>query len=171
MADQLFTVEGEEDYQNGLLYLRGNAQTPVDIRKAFEYFNKAAEAGHSEAKFQVGYLYLYGEPDILKNETKAMKSLKQAADDGISIAQFYCGMGYFYGKGVEKNTETGIEYFKKSAQQEYYLAADFLAEIYLTGTEVEKDMDKAKMYNDQARVQGNQNAELRSIRIMFRPKE
>lgn len=66
MEEKLFVIEGEEDYQKGLRYLRGNTETPVDIRKAFEHFNKAASVGHSEAKFQVGYLYLYGEPDILK---------------------------------------------------------------------------------------------------------
>ncbi len=60
MEENLFVIEGEEDYQKGLLYLRGNVETPVDIRKAFEYFNKAASVGHSEVKFQVGYLYLYG---------------------------------------------------------------------------------------------------------------
>lgn len=37
----------------------------------------------------------------------------------------------------------------------------------MTGTEVEKDIDQAKMYNDQARVPGNQNAGIRDIRIIF----
>ncbi|MBD5456851.1 MAG: sel1 repeat family protein [Lachnospiraceae bacterium] len=170
MEENLFTIEGEEDYQKGLLYFKGSVETPVDVRKSFEYFNRAASVGHSEAKFQVGYLYLYGEPNILKNEKRAMQCLKSAADDGIAIAQFYCGIGYFCGNGIEKNVEVGIDYFKKSAKQGYYPAADFLAEIYLTGTEVEKDINKAKMYNDQARVQGNQNAEIRSIRIMVSPK-
>ncbi len=113
---------------------------------------------------------MYGEPNILKNEKRAMQCLKGAADDGIGIAQFYCGIGYFCGNGVEKNVEVGIDYFKKSAKQGCYLAADFLTEIYLTSTEVEKDIDKAKMYNDRARVQENQNAEIRSVRIMLSPK-
>ncbi len=167
MEDNLFVIEGEDDYQRGLAYLRGNAETPIDIRKAFEFFNKAANVGHSEAKFYVGYLYLYGEPNILKNEKRAMQCLKSAADDGISIAQFHCGIGYFYGKGVEKNVEVGIDYLQKSAKQKYYLAIDFLAEIYLTGTEVEKDINKAKMYNEQAIEQGSENAKRRSTPIMF----
>ncbi len=99
-----------------------------------------------------------------------MQCLKSAADDGIGIAQFYCAIGYFYGNGIEKNVEVGIDYFKKSAKQGYYLAADFLAEIYLTGTEVEKNIDKAEMYNNQARVQGNQNAERRFMRIIMSSK-
>lgn len=170
MDDSLFVIEGEEDYQKGLLYLRGNSEIPIDIRRAFEYFNKAAKVGHLEAKYQVGYLYLFGEPNILKNEKLAMQCLIEAADGGIGVAQFYCGVGYFYGNGVEKNVEVGIDYFKKSAKQGYYLASDILAEIYLTGIEVDKDIEKAKMYNDQAWVLGNPNAEIRSIRILVSPK-
>ena len=170
MENSLFVIDGEENYQKGLLYLRGNTETPINIRKAFEYFNKAASVGHSEAKFQVRYLYLYGEPSILKNEKKAMECLKGAADDGISIAQFYYGAGCFYGNGIEKDVKAGIDYLKKSAEQRCYLAADLLAEIYLTGAEVEKDINKAKMYNNQARVQGNQNAEIRFIRIVTSQK-
>lgn len=94
-----------------------------------------------------------------------MQCLKSAADDGIGMALLYCGMAYFYGNGVEKDVKVGIDYLIESANQNNVFAADFLAEIYLTGIEVEKDIYKAEMYNNQANVPGNQNAQIRFLRI------
>lgn len=169
--EKLFNIEGEEDYQKGIIYLGGNSETPIDIRKAFEFFNKAAQFGHVEAMFQVGYLYLFGEPNIMRNDKKAIQCFEKAANAGLGIAQYYCGIGYFYGNGIEKDVNVGLDYLVNSAKQGYYLASDILAEIYLTGTGVEKDLKKAEQYNNKARVPGNQNAEIRFVRIMMEPKE
>lgn len=121
MKENLYIIEGEEDYQKGLLFFNGNAETLIDIRKAFEYFNKAANVGHPEAKYHVGYLYLYGEPYILKNECRAMQCLKEAADEGIGLAQFYCGIGYFLGNGIEKDINVGIDYLKSRLNKDIIL--------------------------------------------------
>lgn len=166
IEENLFEIEGKEDYQKGLLYFKGNMETPVDIRKAFECFNKAARVGHLEAKYYVGFLYLYGSPYVLKNEMMGMNIMKELADDGFEMAQFCYGYGLFYGLGVEIDTTFGIEYLKKSARQGNIMAANLLAEVYLTGNGVQKNKILAQQYNEQARLSGIEEAEFRKIRIM-----
>lgn len=162
-----FTVDGEEEYEKGLIYLNGSATEIKDWRKALRYFKEAAQKGHKEAIFQVGFLYMYGEPMIMRNTKYASDCFKEAADSGIGIAQFYFSVCCLSGCGIDKNETMAFEYCLKSANQNIFQAMDMISEMYLYGVGTEKDLNKAEYYNNCVRGKGNTNSEIRFVKIMM----
>ena len=171
MNENIYVLEGEDDYRKGLSYLSMEPVTMENIRSAFDCFNKAANSGHVESKYQLGKLYAYGAPFILQNLIRAAKCFKEAADGGIALAQYQFGIYSFNGTGVEKNVEEGMRYLELAASQNIGAAANFLAEIYLRGNEVPEDLEKAKFYNDKAREFGVLDASKRMVEIISLKKE
>lgn len=171
MNENIYMLEGEEDYRKGLSYLYMEPVTMENIRSAFDCFNKAANSGHVESKYQLGILYEYGMPPVLRNLDRAAKCFKEAADGGIALAQYQFGIYSLSGTGVEKNVEEGIRYLELAANQGIGEAANCLAEIYLRGNEVPEDLGKAKFYNDKARKFGVPDASKRMVEIISLKRE
>jgi uncharacterized protein len=73
-----------------------------DKRKAFKWYLKAAEQGHSSAQYNIGNMYNQGD-GTLKNNTQAFKWWKMSAEQGDASAQNNLGWAYGNGKGVVKN--------------------------------------------------------------------
>lgn len=171
MNENIYMLEGEEDYRKGLSYLSMEPVTMENIRSAFDCFNKAANSGHVESKYQLGILYECGMPPVLRNLPRAAKCFKEAADGGIALAQYRFGIYSLNGTGVEKDVEEGIRYLKLAVTQGIGEAANCLAKIYLRGNEVPEDLEKAKFYNDKAREFGVPDASKRMVEIISLKKE
>jgi len=73
-----------------------------------------------KAKFEAGYY------------RDAFRQLLPAAIEGNQQAQYAIGYMYYYGYGVPLDTETGIFWIKKSADQHYPLAVQALATMQKT---------------------------------------
>ena len=91
--------------------------TAKNLKKAFHWYQKAAEGGHIEAQYNLDCLYDKGE-GTAKNLKKAFhwyqkavegrhieaqNNLKEAAEGGYIEAQYNLGYLYEKGEGVEKN--------------------------------------------------------------------
>lgn len=99
------------------------------------------------------------EEDIYKNALSAYNNgdydnalvlLRPAADRGFYKAQNLLGECYYYGKGVKKDLELAVFWFKRSAEQGYAPAQHNLGESYLFGKGVEKDVEKALYWSKKA---------------------
>ena len=89
---------------------------PQDYRKAFNYFEKAAERNDSQALLNLGFMYRKGiacEVDLLKAEELYLRADALGDDEanGILAEVYLFGMG-----PVKQDVKKGLEYAKKSVE-------------------------------------------------------
>ena len=162
----LFKIEGEEDFLEGLRLIYSNEQWSV--RRAFGYFCLAADKGHTEAIFQVGYWSIFCPSQILQNSSRAFECFKISAESGLLIAKCYLAECYFMGIGVQKDEKVAVELLEDSFKLGCSRAAYLLAHIYQYGFgSIEADSDKAKEYNNYARQANLPIAEIQYISLIM----
>jgi len=61
------------------------------------------------------------------------------AEDGNPKYQFYTAKAYYFGKGVDKDLNKAVYWYKKSSEQGYPIAKNNLALMYADGEGVKKD--------------------------------
>lgn len=89
---------------------------------AYQYFQKAAEAGHAEAQRKLAFHYL-GNCDDQSERAKALPWLKKAAEAGDARSQYHLGKCYTEGTmGVDRDEQTALDWYWKAARQGYWLA-------------------------------------------------
>jgi TPR repeat protein len=93
-----FTLEGKGVEQN--------------YDEAIQWFEKAAQVGYSEAQKALGLFYYTKE-----NYEKSKYWFQTAAQQGDGDAQIYLANLYLEGKGVSLDSNKGISWLKKSAEQ------------------------------------------------------
>lgn len=166
MSNEINT--SESNYQRGIKLIYGIGDSEINKREAYVYLSKSVEEGNVEACIELGLLYLFGEPEVNRNYGKAFDLFKKAADEGFAKAQFLLGECYSYGYGVPKNIQEAIKYYKKSSSQNYLIADDRLAYIYLTMKELADDsyLDKAYKHNERTRGHGFLYSEERYLYIL-----
>jgi TPR repeat protein/tRNA A-37 threonylcarbamoyl transferase component Bud32 len=109
-----------------------------DLRKAAEFYEKAAENGDLRAQYDIGWMYKNAE-GVKKDLEKAAKWMVLAADRGSPYAQNDYGIMLQYGQGVEQNEELAVEYYRKAIEGNVIAAKYNLAFCYLDGVGVEQD--------------------------------
>lgn len=142
---------------------------PPEIIKAQEYRAKTldvlidlAKNGDAEAQNTLGNKYMHGidvEPDILISE----KWFSQAAEQGHGFAQHSLALIYMHGKQqgskiIKQDAVKAIELLTKAANSDSVVSAsamDALANVYIYGHVVEKDVDKGISILSQSADAGN----------------
>ena len=114
-------------YNDGMDYLSGAHDRPLDHTKAFECFKKSADMGNENAQIRVGFCYQNG-TGVEQNKAEAVKWYRKAAEQGNASAQCLLGDCYCKGNGVEQDKEEGARWLHKSAQQGFEGAKDVLRE-------------------------------------------
>lgn len=162
-AEELWKMAVSEDNNKYALYNLGRLYKKIesevdnpDYGKSFEYFLKAAEAGHVNSMFEVGCRYWDGKTGQ-KNEDgtakadyeEAVKWFEQAEENGDAKAIYRLALAYCQGKGVEKNYDIAVEKTRAAikANGDENLA-DLLVKIgqvYYYGIE-EQTIDYAKAF-------------------------
>jgi len=143
-----------------------DAYTKGDYEKAFSEWEPLAEQGFSEAQYNLGLMYINGQ-GVLKDNKKAFYWYKKSAEQGNARGQY--GLGKMYG-AITENLGTPIDMDKyvkliiESAEQGFQLAQYDLAVIYLFGSNVLKDLKKAKYWAEKA-YKGN------SMKVKMETKE
>ena len=92
-----------------------------------------------------------------KDYTKAFELLKPIADQGDAEAQCIIANMYHLGLGVERSIAEAIEWYTKSAAQDYGVASNNLAGIYTAGDGVAVDIELANKWYRKAKEQGFMN--------------
>lgn len=103
----------ESQYDLGKMYTEG-VGVDTDMKKAIDWYEKAAAQGYEKAQFKLGLIYHEGS-SVEKDRALAFKLFKQAAEKDYPAAQFYLGKMYASGQGVKRDYETAMEWFSKAA--------------------------------------------------------
>ncbi len=80
--------------------------------KAFEWYEKSAKQGNSDAQNCLGLFYEYGGIRIKKDLEKAYYLYQKSAENGSKHALFNLGLCYQYGRSVEKDNVKAFECMK-----------------------------------------------------------
>ena len=94
------------------------------------------------------------------NHRKAFSHFLNSAELGNSVSQTQVGFMYMEGIGISKDTEKGIYWMKKAADNQSAMAECNLAEYYASGYGVPKDDNKAVEYLLRASKHGDDLAAL-----------
>ena len=119
------------------LLLAGIGGAAPDLVGAESWYQKAAEAGNTQAQTALGKAYYNGDPFKL-NYREAKKWLPLAANKGSAEAQYYLGQMYVYGLGFAPDPVQGYMWTALSAAQNY---ADAV-----------KDLDSIRGFMSQAQI-------------------
>lgn len=88
------------------------------------------------------------------NYDTAMSKWGPLASDGHAIAQFNIALMYHGGLGVPTNEAEAVKWYKKSANNGYHVAQEFLAAAYEEGWfGLQRDQKLAKFWEDKAESQ------------------
>lgn len=154
----------------------------ISFAEDISKLKQSADQGDMQAQFALGVCFLYGD-GVEKNYDMALKYFQLASNQGHISALYALATCYKDGHGVIKDERKAFEYLKKAADKGYepaineiakykeitplQEAADKgdaqsqlrLAERYMTGNGVVKDLDKAIEYYKKAADQNNITAE------------
>lgn len=102
-------------YTEGYRYYSGKSGYPLDNRKAYEYFKKAADLGLPEAMNSLGVMYLYGEYVPASDETAVQWFMKAVqTDERNPYAAYNLGRMLFAGRGIQQNMIQAYKYLKRA---------------------------------------------------------
>ena len=154
-------------YKLAKMYL-GGIGVKKDDKKAFDWMEKSAKKDYAPAQYQLARMYFEG-IGVKKDDKKAVDWMELSAKQGYAPAQYQLAEMYLYGRGVERNNEQVIDWLSKAAKQGYLEAIDLmlilaeqddvlaqyqLAEMYLYGRGVKKNIVKAFYWYKKAIKQG-----------------
>jgi TPR repeat protein len=130
--------------------------TAKDSRAAAELFQKAADAGNTEAMASLGLMYTTAD-GVPQNYDTALRLLKRAAEAGIARAQHTLGYLYQYGKGVPRDIATAARWFHAAGEQGYTASQTALAVMYYYDS-APADYQQAFEWASKAAQQGDPRA-------------
>jgi uncharacterized protein len=121
--------------------LRENPMNLLEI----ETLRKQASGGDAAAQLELGYLYAFG-IDVPQDNAEAVKWYQCATmhDSVISMhAHYALGKHYSHGRGVAKNNEKAMRYFRLAAEKGLSEAQFSLAECYYLGNGTSRNPSEA----------------------------
>ncbi|CAH1385294.1 tetratricopeptide repeat protein [Candidatus Nitrotoga sp. M5] len=130
-----------------------------DVRKAAEWYEKAAVQGHAKAQTGLGLLYVNGQ-GIPQDFVKGVDWLQKAAAQGEAEAQLNLGWLYRDKKGIPEDPTKALQWWQNAADRGFAHAQFILGVIYNNGEIVPKDVAKTIEYWKKAVMQGYPSAQL-----------
>lgn len=131
-------------------YLQGRG-TQKNVRKAIPFLQQSAKRGNPDAQYELAKLAYMGtlntkEYKGMKEEELYFEFLLLSAEQHYPPAQ--CELGVFY--ALKYNNQLAFEFYKKAANQNYPLAQRHLADCYLEGKGIKRDLEMAKKWHQKA---------------------
>lgn len=123
-------------YQVGTIYESGSAEdnVPADLRKAREWYEKAAASGHTAARNSVAVMYYHGMAGLSVDVKKAVSLFEKSVAEKDPVGTFMLGSIYYKGApGVEKDVKKGAELIKTASDQGNPQAQDEIGVMYFNG--------------------------------------
>jgi TPR repeat protein len=114
------------------------------------------------AQFDLFRIYRSGSANVVADRELAKRWLFAAGRNGHAEAQYWLGYIHFFGTGVPRDVQTGLDWYRKSAEQGFINAQFELGHI-LNGRRykvVERDPAAAVIWYTRAAEQGYLQAEL-----------
>lgn len=144
---------GDAAFALGDMWQYGTEITKRDNNKAFIYYMLASKYGNTDAMVKIAVDYFIPKQKFIK----AKNLFKIAHRLGNTDATLNLGRIYLNGYVGDKNRSKGIEVLKTIEDQSVE-ACSILANVYLTGKVVNKDLNKVKEYYEKASALGDGHA-------------
>ena len=131
------------------------------VRIAYNWYQKAAEAGDLESQKTLAEWYHQGRGKnvVLRNNSMYFYWIEKAAAQNDAEAQYKLSECYRYGTGTTKNAEKAFTLCKLSAEQNYVPAQAALGDYYRLGIATDKDQTQAMHWYGLAAGKGNKSAQ------------
>ncbi|STX29458.1 enhanced entry protein EnhC [Legionella beliardensis] len=142
LALRYFTNAANKGFLPAQRLLANYALSKNEPEEAFKWFKKAAEADDTAANMYCAAAYLNGY-GVKKNPEAAKRYYIEASKNGNAIAQYTLAM-HFLDSRQAQNKKMGVIWLSKAAAQGNLNAQIKLAELYVNGGAVTKDLKKAK---------------------------
>jgi WD40 repeat protein len=124
-------------------YQLGRALYHADQREAAAaLIRTAAEKGYPAAQNDLGFRYETGS-GLAKDEAEALRLYRQAAEGGYAPAFSNVGRFYWGGIGIGVDRAEAVRWFERGADQGDPFSHRRLAQLYQTGDELPRDLEKA----------------------------
>jgi TPR repeat protein len=159
LAECYFNGDGlERDYALALQFYQYAAgheeESHQDGKDAVEKMVKLLE---SEASENLEYTYVLGKFYLPRDEKKAFQHFLNAQDD--PRAQYHLGLCYQNGKGIQRDPEKAVHWYKRAAEKEIPEAEFKLGECYHTGYGgLNLDIELAEFFYRKAESRGDLSA-------------
>ena len=125
-----------------------------DLKRSFECYLNAAEAGNIAAQNDVAYAYEMGE-GVDKDLNKAIEWYKTASENGNKYAMRNLANCYKSGRGVTQDAKLAFKWFKLAAENGNLTASNDLGLCYLEGRGTEKNETEAIKHFTDSATRGN----------------
>ena len=136
-------------YRIGLYHEHGEEGVEVNVHKAMEWYQKAADAGHTQAITKMGnHLRQSKRPE---DQEKSQQWLSQAAQQGDAYAMLCLGVTHRDGIGVPRDLKLAQYWFEQSRAAGDPAAITHLAELWF---KLKHSPAKALPYYLEARTKG-----------------
>lgn len=150
------TVRDDPDYAKSL-FLAG------DYQEAFPICLRAAERGDYYNALAVGWMYLTGS-GVEKCIENAIKWLRLSTESGDPMAAFYLGRAY----EMNGDAAAAVSLYEWSAEQKFSPGYYRLAELYVAGEGVERNVPRAYALYEQAMELGHLFAKVKVASFLIR---
>jgi len=109
-------------------------------RLAIKWLKLSLKLGNFEAQYEIAKLYRFTNPKLF------FSCNKRAAENGDLKAPLEVGLCFFYGKGVKKNLNEAVKYFKQFSSLDEWFGKEaeyYLGLCYKNGLGIKKDLKLA----------------------------
>lgn len=141
----------------GCCYAEG-IEVNLDMDRALELWEQAAEAGNADAAMKLGECYMYGFGVLRFDLEKSFKWYEIAYELGATEAAYSLGLFYRSGSVVEKDEEKALKYWREAADYGMKEAQAALGLEYFEGKNTKRNMLDAVKYLKMAADQGEPKA-------------
>ena len=148
----------EDEFEIGNAYFFSTHPAPKHAL-AYEWYEKAANGGNSNAQLRMGGARRSGLYGIQKDMVKARRWFEAAALQGSALASDMLGEMYEKGAGgLEADSVKAAYYYRIAAEQGVLTAQESLADMLEFGRGVSKDTAEAKAWYRKAAAGGSTSA-------------
>lgn len=126
----------QAQYQVGSIYETGSAEdnVPGDLKKAREWYEKAASSGHTAARNSIAVMYYHGMAGLSVDVKKAVSLFEKSAAESDPVGTFMLGSIYYKGApGVTQDVKKGAELIRAAADKGNPQAQDEVGVMYFNG--------------------------------------
>jgi TPR repeat protein len=126
------------------LYHRMNQEKK--FTDGIKLLEKAISLGNYEIAYLLGGMKLYGIGGIIQDYEHGIKLLTLASDHKYPLATFELGIANKYGIGVPVDLEKSVEFFLRSRNWNIFFGDIDIAEAFLNGNGVPKNIELSKLF-------------------------
>ncbi|MDH5256631.1 MAG: sel1 repeat family protein [Gammaproteobacteria bacterium] len=151
-STSLSSSSANSDYKKAYGYETGN-RGKKDLKKAIQWYKKAANKSHKKAEYRLGILYYQQ-----KNYEKAKYWLEKRANAGEPDAQYHYANILRFGLGTSQQTSSARKWYSKAAEQGHKQAQYELALMFQKGIGARKNTNTAEKWFKKAAKQNHKQA-------------